>query len=302
MEYTCKICNCSIEGNSHFWENHGIKMSKYFEEYDPRETKDGEKVIFKNSIEKYYETDFNDLNKRRKWAKENPELAKEYFIDLLVKRKVKKNLIYAPGQILLRLSNLPSILYYEKEFNQSYSEICKKLGFKIKYKNKLPKIDWNDSIEIITDSREQKSLQFPKHIVTSIDTVKFGDYILKNNPQISVERKSLSDLAGTLSAGFDRFKREIKRAKDNKGYIIILVESPFKDFKSIEYLPQTKHIKSTYEHLAKRARELYEEFDNFQLCFAEGRKEAARIVEFVLKTGKQIKTIDLQLLIETKKI
>ena len=55
MEYICKICNCEIEGNSHFWENHHQKISNYFEQYEPRRTIDGKKLEFRKNIESYFE-------------------------------------------------------------------------------------------------------------------------------------------------------------------------------------------------------------------------------------------------------
>lgn len=302
MDYICKLCGQKIESNGHFWESHSQKISDYFHQFEPRLTKDNKKVIFNKDIEKYFQTDFNTLSDMKTWLKSAGEEGKEYILDLLVKRKIKKNWIYAPGQILLRLSNIPSILYYEKQFDKNFQEICEKLGFKIQYRNKIKDIDWAEPIELVCDNREQRPLVFPSHISVIKDTVKYGDYILKDSPTISIERKSLLDIAGTLSTGFDRFKREIARAKKNKGYIVIVVEDTFNNFRSIEYLPQARHIKSTYNHLSKRARELYEEFENFQLCFVSGRKEAARITEFVLKVGKNIKKIDLQYCIDSKLI
>lgn len=305
MDYVCKICGANIENNGHFFREHFQKISDYFGQYEPRLTIDGQKVIFKDSIERFFETDFNDLNARRKWIKENPEAGRLYFLELLKKRKEKKNWICAPGETELILSDLPKIAYFEKEFNSSFSDICKSFGLKVKFTNRakdIETVDWAKPIEIIVDSREQKKLLFGGHISTEVNCLKYGDYSLKDNSKIVVERKSLSDLAGTLSAGFERFKREIERSKKDKGYIVIIVEDSFNNFKSIEYLPQTKHIKSSYNHLAKRARELYEQFNCFQLCFSGGRKESARIAEFVLKLGEKVKKIDLQLLIDKKVI
>ncbi len=300
MDYICKLCNQKVESNGHFWDNHHIKISTYFETNEPRFTKTGQKVIFKKEIDKYFETDFNDLNERRAWAKQNPELAKEYFIDLLVKRKIKKNWIYAPGQTLLSLCNLPKIVYFEGAFNKPFSEICKKLGFKIRYKNKLPEIDWNKSINIIQDTREQKGWIWPTHVKVDISKLDFGDYAISDNKNISIERKSIGDAASTFSAGYDRFKRELQRAKKARGYIVILIESSYNDFRGIEFLPQTKYIKSTYEYLSKRMRDLYEEFDNFQICFCNGRKHSVKIAEFILKSGNKVKKIDLQFLVDKK--
>lgn len=302
MDYTCKICSEIIKGNKHFWDNHSIKISEYFHKYEPRFTKDGKSVEFKKDINNYFETDFNSLTERNIWVKANPEIGKEYILDLLIKRKVKKNWIYAPGQTQIRLAGLPSILWFEKEFKLSFREICEKLDFKIKYKNIDIDIKWGESLEIVQDTREQKSLVFPPNFNIVITKLDYGDYALVGVPEIGIERKSISDFAGTLSAGYERFQRELKRAKKDGGYLVILVENSWSDFKSIEYLVQTKHIKSTFDHLAKRARDLYEEFDNFQICFVDGRKQSAKIAELILKLGKKVKKTDLQYLLDSKTI
>jgi hypothetical protein len=110
----------------------------------------------------------------------------------------------------------------------------------------------------------------------------------------------LSDGISTFSSGYERFKRELGRAKKDGGYLIILIEENFNNFRSFEYLPQTKHSKCTVDFISKRIRSLYEEFNCFQLCFSNGRVHAAKIIEFILKTNKKIKTIDIQLLIDKK--
>lgn len=306
MDYICKLCNQTVLANGHFWDAHKIKIKDYFEKYEPRLTKNGEKVLFKNLIEEYFEKDFNTLTERNHWLKSTGEdESKEYILDLLIKRKLKKNWVCIPGQTQLRLANIPSILYYEKKFNLSFPDICKKIGFRFKYKNNpkvIQDINWLAPIDIIIDSREQVKINFPDHVSFSISKLDYGDYSLKNNTKIVIEKKNINDLAGTISAGFERFKRELIRAKKDKGYIVILCDSSFNDFKSIEFLPQTKKVKATYEFLAHRLRDLYEEFDCFQLCFSDGRKHSSKIAEFILKLGKKIKKIDLQLLVDSKSI
>jgi ERCC4-type nuclease len=66
-----------------------------------------------------------------------------------------------------------------------------------------------------------------------------GDYMvmLKDGyiPPISIERKSLSDLVGSLSKGYKRFRKEIIRAKENNIQLIILIEASMtKVLKGIE--------------------------------------------------------------------
>lgn len=303
MDYICKICGQQIENNGHFWREHCQKISDYFSQYEPRQTKDGQRVIFKKDIESYFLADFNDLKDRNSWLKSvDSETRKEYLLDLLVKRKLKKKWVYAPGQSLVRLSNLPSILLYEKEFEQNWLDICKKLGFKIKYKNKTKQIDWIEPIEVTQDTREQKPWVWPDHIKTNISKLDFGDYSLKDNTNLSLERKSLQDFCSSITSGNERFRKELNRVKKNNGYLIIIVESCFNDFRGLEYLPQMKHSKITFDHACKSARDLHEDFNCFQLVFCAGRKHAVKIAEFILKIGKDIKKIDLQYLIDSKLI
>ena len=298
-DYICKICNQKIEANNHFFKNHKLTQSEYFEHHEPRLTKTGQKVIFKN-IDTYFTTEFNDIKERNNWVKYNIEEAKIYFVQKLIDRKEKKKLTHTLSEIELKLLDLPKIAWFDKNFEIGYYKICKGLNYQNKYSAKYPKIDLTEHINIIIDSREQSPLKFPPHITTIIEKLNYGDMSLVMNQKVSVDRKTLSDMAGTMSAGFERFERELQRAKDEKGYLVLLVEESFNNFKAIPYLPHTKQIKASPEFLMKRMRMLYEEFDNFQICFTDGRTHAAKVVEFILKVGERIKKVDIQLLIDTK--
>ena len=64
---------------------------------------------------------------------------------------------------------------------------------------------------IVIDTREQEPLQFSK-LPTVEGTLSTGDYsVLGLENDFTVERKSLSDLFGSLTSGRDRFMREIQR-------------------------------------------------------------------------------------------
>lgn len=56
-----------------------------------------------------------------------------------------------------------------------------------------------------------------------------GDYGVEfedgHVPPVYFERKSLTDLFGTLGEGYARFKKEINRAKDSKSIITIITEA-----------------------------------------------------------------------------
>jgi len=84
-------------------------------------------------------------------------------------------------------------------------------------------------IILVEDSREQRGygtsglFQTP-HVV---GTLSFGDYsILGLESLISIERKSLPDLLGSLTADRQRFETELKRARSLHRFYILVEASP----------------------------------------------------------------------------
>jgi ERCC4-type nuclease len=85
-------------------------------------------------------------------------------------------------------------------------------------------------ISIYIDSREQQKLDFSSEYIENVTVYKLpvGDYGCKVQGErvpIIFERKSLSDLFGTLGSGMDRFKKEINRAHDQGFKLIIIIET-----------------------------------------------------------------------------
>ena len=79
-----------------------------------------------------------------------------------------------------------------------------------------PKIDIPEGFTLVQDSREQLPLFKPKPWIVS-KGLKAGDYSIQGYEDIvSIERKSISDLLGTLGKGRDRFERELDKLKDYK--------------------------------------------------------------------------------------
>ena len=63
---------------------------------------------------------------------------------------------------------------------------------------------------IVVDSREQDPLSFSFPTIT--DGLSTGDYSIAGlEDDFAVERKSISDLVGSLTSGRDRFMRELQR-------------------------------------------------------------------------------------------
>lgn len=88
---------------------------------------------------------------------------------------------------------------------------------------------------ILSDSREQEPLDFSK--IEGVDKVEtiglpFGDYTaIINGRQVPVafDRKSLGDLFGTMTHGYQRWKRVMQKAKDSGHKLILITEGTYSD-------------------------------------------------------------------------
>lgn len=85
----------------------------------------------------------------------------------------------------------------------------------------------SSEIVLIQDSREQLGygplFQTP-HVVSGLDC---GDYSVAGLEHlISIERKSLQDLLGSLTSGRDRFEAELKRARSLHRFYVLIECSP----------------------------------------------------------------------------
>lgn len=83
-------------------------------------------------------------------------------------------------------------------------------------------------MRLIRDTREQRGLEFPSDIEVIDKKLDFGDYgcELADGHMVPLvfERKSVGDLFGTLTSGYDRFKAEIIRCQEAKFRMFIIVE------------------------------------------------------------------------------
>ena len=67
---------------------------------------------------------------------------------------------------------------------------------------------------IIVDSREQTPLSFPEGVEVERGGLYTGDYTAKGlERHLSIERKSIADLVGSLTSGRERFERELHRLR-----------------------------------------------------------------------------------------
>ena len=97
-------------------------------------------------------------------------------------------------------------------------------------------------MKIIQDSREQAPYAFnaPRYAgtVVEVGALQTGDYSLCGlTDRIALERKSLSDLCGTLTAGRERFKRECERGRGLE-YFGLVIEASMDDVRRHNYRSQ----------------------------------------------------------------
>lgn len=87
----------------------------------------------------------------------------------------------------------------------------------------------DDRLNIIIDTREQTPWAFPQELAaTKIAKLDQGDYALEGDGHFAIERKSLNDFLGTISSGWERFKRELMRMDKNEFVArVIIVEGDF---------------------------------------------------------------------------
>jgi hypothetical protein len=295
MDKICKICNQSFTERSHFWKSHKIKEQDYYEKYYPKfDLFDKTKINFKSS-EQYALADFNIKNNLKKYIESiSKEESFRYLANWLAKRQSSKETTVAPSQFEIKSLHFPSIRFIENFYGAgTYKEMCRCANDLLcRYDYEGIKIE-NKDLKFIIDTREQRIIDLPNFQVQKLD---YGDYsIVDNKFGVFVERKSLVDFIGTLSQGYERFKRELEKCHDDLHYMVIIIEEKYSDLQSFNYLPHCRRIKASPDFIMHRAKELLRIFPYIQMLAVDGRKEFSRVIPkiFNLK-GDSIRTTDLQ--------
>jgi len=312
----CNVCKKEFEEerNLHFHiKAHKLSIGDYYQTQFPRHDLHTKEIIkFKNK-EQYFSTDFNNKRNLKSWLKKaSLEKAREYCKGLLIKRKRDKGLEYTPTEVELRTLLAPPISYYQIIF-EDYYKLCEDIGLKNKLSPFPPKDsdgkikfkeEFNKKHLIYIDSREQNPLKI-KDFPTEVKGLKFGDYCLNDKEKTGncyIERKSVPDLIGTLSAGLERFENEIKRAEEQDAYMVILVERKLAECLAFNRLPYVyqKNTRVTPDFIFHNVRELIQKFSHIQFLFVDGRVECVRIVKKLLLTQILKTKFDLQLAYDLK--
>lgn len=131
---------------------------------------------------------------------------------------------------------------------------------------------------LVCDTREQKMLDFSG--IEGIEKIEemglsFGDYtaIVHGRPvPIVFERKGISDLFGTMTNSYERFKKEMERAKISQMKLILIIEGTYTDvWNGIE------HSQFSGESMIKKLHMLQVRYD-LETVFCESRRVMARYI------------------------
>lgn len=301
MKHICKECNCEFTRGfvSHLLKSHSLLENEYYEKYYPRRDRlTGQKISF-NNYEDYFESDFDSNENRDKWIRNASDYeAKDYLKKCLVNRINKKNLSYAPCYVDIQTTqSMPIYASYINRFG-SYKSACEEIGIEPLFIDKLdtPKILKSDPI-ILIDTREQQPLVFAN---SKSQKLLIGDYTLAGDAYTYtfVDRKSEGDFKSTVTQGFERFCREIKKAEEYDVYIYIVVESsPHK----IEFNNKFGAHIANMKYVWSNMRKIHHMFPRrVQFVFTGSRANSERLIPYLLKFGSHLWDIDVQYLLESK--
>ncbi len=138
----------------------------------------------------------------------------------------------------------------------------------------------------MVDTREQKPL-WVKNIVSK--KLNVGDYSLEGfEDRISIERKSLIDLFGTLGGGHKRFKKELEKSR-SYDYFAIVIEGSYtkcleKDFVGSYYSKMRGYVITSILFT------LHIKY-GINIFFANNRIEAKKIIKEIFKSYTKIYNI-----------
>lgn len=137
------------------------------------------------------------------------------------------------------------------------------------------------------DSREQEPLRFVvNEQVEAVEVrgVPFADYwceIGGKEIPICFERKNLGDLFGTMTSGYERFKREMQRAKAAEAKMILVIEGSMKEVQA-----GYSHSEFSGDSMLKKLATLYVKYD-LEYHFMNSRAEMARFIVEVFSAAER---------------
>lgn len=135
---------------------------------------------------------------------------------------------------------------------------------------------------LIQDSREQLPLTFnaDKFHEVVVEGLPVGDYVVEiwtgstwQQVPFAVDRKSLNDLYGTMTSGYDRWKRCMERAKESGCHLVLAIEETMTTVHS-----GCKYSTFTGDSMLKKLAMLEVRYD-LEVRYFNGRREMSRWIE-----------------------
>lgn len=113
----------------------------------------------------------------------------------------------------------------------------------------------------------------------------FGDYACEfedgHVPCVYFERKSIEDLFGTTGKGYERFKREIMRAKEADALLFLIIEGTIGDVAK-----GTKYSKRKGSAVVAQLMTLFTKYNLFPIYCRDRNECSMFITELYIAIGK----------------
>tara|TARA_B100000085_G_scaffold285631_1_gene322600 strand:- start:3757 stop:4740 length:984 start_codon:yes stop_codon:yes gene_type:complete len=302
----CKICGKDFKSFSglhiHLSRIHNVTQAEYYKKYYPKKSLLLKRQIPFKNYQDYMSRDFINKSEFLDWCeKSEPEKVKKYLKSKLKNRIESKSLKHALSEIELELCDFPAIDVYRNLFG-SYSLLCEELGLNNILNKKIPCdfFDFKDKegMKIFVDTREQKPINFINSESMKLD---FGDYTAASPyyDYTYIDRKSEGDLKSTLSgSNFERFKKELARARLFNSYVFVVVESSIDKIKKNNVFSPHKSKLPYIWHNLKTVSQEYK--DCCQFVFAENRAGLKKLIPKILLYGKKLWNVDVQYFLNKK--
>lgn len=272
---------------------HCLSLGEYYVKFFPKfDLLTRDPIPFKN-YEDYVRTDFRHKKNMYQWLQQiDPQEAADYCRRVFTKHLSEKQYVFAPNHLyMMTHPRLPKKEFFsEEQFVEMVS--AENLTY-IQNQKLVNRLDLTipEDLLILQDTREQKPLRFANESRSM--KLDFGDYTAAGDyySYIYVDRKAEDDFKNTVTSGFDRFCRELERARQFGAYVFVVIES---DFLTI-YKNYNKTKRGNMVYVWEGMRRLITSYsDVCQFVLTGSRENSEKLIPYLLVHGSDLKNVDLQ--------